>query len=63
MQTCLASLQSEWDNLVPGAEFPNSCQVSWIWNNHACFTLDGLHHEGSNIWILKSTLQQKQKGV
>lgn len=45
---------------MPGTEFSNSGQVSWIQNNNTCFTLDGPHHESSNIWILKSMLQCRQ---
>lgn len=48
-------------HIVLGAKLPDCGQVAWVRHHHPSFTLDGLHHEGCSVWVLKGFLEKKNK--
>lgn len=48
--------KAENTHLVLGAKLAHTSQVAWVWHNDTRLTLDRLHHEGSDIWVLQGAL-------
>lgn len=54
-----SSVTVDTTHVVLGAKLSDFGQVAMVGNHHTCLPLDGLHHESSHMWVLKSFLEKQ----
>lgn len=60
-QTVVQFEDGEYTYIVFGAKFSDFGQVALVGHHHPSFSLDGLHHESCNIWVLKGFLEKRRQ--